>query len=210
MGEGPTAEDVVKRLKEDVGRRFTHVGVIHHETTAGTLNPIHEIGVAIRDFDPAISFVVDSMSAFGAYPVNMQASNVHYLVSSANKNIEGVPGFGFALCHRERLEKEGVHARSLSLDLLAQLKAMDGNGQFRFTPPTHSLLAFQQALEEMQAEGGTSARLARYTANFQTLKQGMAEMGFHPYVPEDIQGVIITTFAYPDDPNFDFPKVYER
>mmetsp|Transcript_110414 Transcript_110414/g.344197 ORF Transcript_110414/g.344197 Transcript_110414/m.344197 type:complete len:148 (+) Transcript_110414:650-1093(+) len=87
---------------------------------------------------------------------------------------------------------------------------MEGNGQFRFTPPTHSLLAFQQALLEHEAEGGVAGRLARYTANFETLKAGMAKMGFHPYLDEDKQGVIITTFLFPDDPNFDFETLYNR
>merc|ERR1719414_1540645 len=159
--------------------------MIHHETTAGTLNPVDAVGNAIRSFDPAISFIVDSMSGFGAYSVDMRASNVHYLVSSANKNIEGVPGFGFALCERGRLLQEGVNARSLSLDLLSQYQGMEGNGQFRFTPPTHSLVAFQQALIEHEAEGGSAGRLARYTANFQVLKAGMAKLGFHPYLSED-------------------------
>eukprot|EP00411_Alexandrium_monilatum_P034729 CAMPEP_0175358558 /NCGR_PEP_ID=MMETSP0095-20121207/15061_1 /TAXON_ID=311494 /ORGANISM="Alexandrium monilatum, Strain CCMP3105" /LENGTH=420 /DNA_ID=CAMNT_0016656293 /DNA_START=58 /DNA_END=1320 /DNA_ORIENTATION=+ len=207
---GPTVEDVVGRLRDSQGRRYTHVGVVHHETTAGTLNPIEPIGRAIREFDRDISFIVDSMSGFGAYSVDLQAANVHYLVSSANKNLEGVPGFGFILCSRERLQREGANARSVSLDVLEQWQAMEGNGQFRFTPPTHALLAFQQALLEHEAEGGSEGRLARYTANFTTLKAGMAQMGFHPYLAEDKQGVIITTFLFPDDPNFRFETFYSR
>jgi len=208
--EAPTVEDVLARLRDHGGRRYSHVGIVHHETTAGTLNPIEAIGKGIRDFDPEISFIVDSMSGFGAYSVDMPAAGVHYLVSSANKNIEGVPGFGFVLCNRERLQREGVHARSLSLDLLGQWQGMQANGQFRFTPPTHSLLAFRQALLEHEAEGGSAGRLARYAANFRTLRDGMAEMGFHPYLDEDKQGVIITTFLFPDDPKFDFDALYSR
>lgn len=206
----PTVEDVLGRLRDNGGRRYSHVGVIHHETTAGTLNPIESIGRAIREFDEDISFIVDSMSGFGAYSLDLQAANIHYIVSSANKNLEGVPGFGFIVCNRERLQTEGVNARSVSLNILDQWQAMEGNGQFRFTPPTHSLLAFRQALLEHEAEGGSEGRLARYTANFQTLKAGMAKMGFHPYLDEDKQGVIITTFLFPDDPHFDFDAFYTR
>lgn len=208
--EAPTVEEVMAKLQDNKGQRYTHVGIIHHETTAGTLNPIHAIGRAILDFDPEISYIVDSMSGFGAYPVDMQASNVHYLVSSANKNIEGCPGFGFAICNRDRLLRDGVHARSLSLDLLEQWRGLENNGQFRFTPPTHSLVAFKQALLEHEAEGGSAGRLARYTANFQVLKTGMAKLGFHPYLSEDKQGAIITTFLFPDDPNFDFGLFYAK
>eukprot|EP01065_Artemidia_motanka_P038586 TRINITY_DN47441_c0_g1_i1.p1 TRINITY_DN47441_c0_g1~~TRINITY_DN47441_c0_g1_i1.p1 ORF type:complete len:447 (+),score=160.05 TRINITY_DN47441_c0_g1_i1:72-1343(+) len=199
-------EDVVAAMKKD---KFTHVGCIHHETTAGTLNPIEEIGQAVRAADPSVAFFVDSMSGFGAYGVDLEKANVSYIVSSANKNIEGVPGFAFCIARKSELEK-ATHARSLSLDLLAQWRGLETNGQFRFTPPTHSLLAFRQALAEHEAEGGVAGRRARYEANFQTLKAGMAEMGFHPYLAEDAQGCIITTFLYPDDSNFDFPRFYRE
>lgn len=204
--DGPTPADIRKALSS---KKYSHVGVIHHETTAGTLNPIKAIGNDIRDFDPSITVIVDSMSGFGAYDVDVHADNVHYLVSSANKNIEGIPGFAFAICNWEKLQKQGKNARTLSLDLLDQTKAMNANGQFRFTPPTHSLLAFAQALVEHKAEGGQPARLARYTANFETLKTGMQDMGFEMYLPADKQGVIISTFLFPDDPNFDFPRLYK-
>eukprot|EP00656_Telonema_subtile_P029241 TRINITY_DN32402_c0_g1_i1.p1 TRINITY_DN32402_c0_g1~~TRINITY_DN32402_c0_g1_i1.p1 ORF type:complete len:446 (+),score=139.77 TRINITY_DN32402_c0_g1_i1:129-1466(+) len=198
--------DVVAALQQ---HKYTHVGVIHHETTAGSLNPVEAIGQAIREHDPEISFFVDSMSGFGAYGVDLEAANVSYLVSSANKNIEGVPGFAFALCRKHKLEAEGVHARSLSLDLLAQWSGLENNGQFRFTPPCHALLAFRQALAEHEAEGGMPGRLARYDANFKVLKSGLAELGFHPYLADDVQGSIITTFLFPDDDNFDFDKFYK-
>ena len=122
------------------------------------------------------------------------------MVSSANKNIEGIPGFAFALCRKSKFDEEGGNARSLSLDLQAQWKGLEGNGQFRFTPPCHSLLGFRQALAEHEAEGGVAGRFARYSANFATLKKGMAEMGFHPYLDEDAQGGPPTL----DDPNPDW------
>lgn len=199
-------DDVRAALKK---QKYSHVGCIHHETTAGTLNPIEEIGAAIRDVDPDVRFFVDSMSGFGAYALDLEKANVAYIVSSANKNIEGVPGFSFAICRRDDLQR-GEFARSLSLDLLAQWKGLEANGQFRFTPPCHALLAFRQALAEHHAEGGVEGRRARYEANFKVLKKGMAEMGFHPYLDDEAQGCIITTFLYPDDTRFDFPRFYKE
>lgn len=199
-------EDAAAALRK---QKYTHVGCIHHETTAGTLNQIEDIGRAIRDADPSVRFFVDSMSGFGAYALDLEAANVSYIVSSANKNIEGVPGFAFCIARKDALEEAG-HARSLSLDLRAQWRGLEANGQFRFTPPCHSLLAFRQALAEHKAEGGVAGRHARYMANFTALKQGMGEMGFHPYLDEDAQGCIITTFLYPDDPAFDFPRFYRE
>ena len=81
-----------------------------------------------------------------------------YLVSSANKCIEGVPGFAFVIARQSTLAATEGHARSLSLDLLAQWRGLDANGQFRFPPPTHALLAFHQAPVGLESEGGVAGR----------------------------------------------------
>ncbi len=130
-------------------------------------------------------------------------------MSSSNKCIEGVPGFSFALCHGATLAATAGNARSLSLDLHAQWAGLQGNGQFRFTPPTHALLAFRQALREHAAEGGATGRLARYAANHAALVQGMAALGFRPYVADSAAGCIITTFLVPQHPRFNFGATYE-
>ena len=201
---------------------FTHVGCIHHETTAGTLNDIPAIGAAVAAHTHsgsgaaaaaaavAPTFIVDSMSGFGAYDLDLAGCHVHYLVSSSNKNIEGVPGFAFALCDRARLEAQGGHARSLALDLRKQWQGLEKSGQFRFTPPTHSLVAFRQALAEHEAEGGVAGRRARYEANAAVLKHGLGEMGFGLYVGPEAQGAIISTFLFPNDAAFDFEVFYNR
>ena len=131
-------------------------------------------------------------------------------MSSANKTIEGVPGFAFALCRHEALLAEGEAPRSLSLDLLGQWRGLEGNGQFRFTPPTHAMLAFRQALREHKAEGGVAGRRARYEANFAVLKGGLGALGFELYVPPEAQGCVIATFLFPDDAKFDFPRFYNE
>ena len=127
-------------------------------------------------------YFVDSMSAFGAVPLDLVASSVDYLVSSANKCIEGVPGIAFVICRREALEMTNGWARTLSLDLLDQWRGLEQNGQFRFTPPPHVLLAFLRALRELEQEGGVTGRAARYRRNHASLVRGMREMGFeeHP------------------------------
>ena len=87
---------------------------------------------------------------------------------------------------------------------------MEANGQFRFTPPTHAILAFQQALCELQAEGGVEGRAARYRDNFQVLVAGMRELGFAEYLRPELQGNIITAFRQPNHPNFQFEEFYAR
>ena len=186
---------------------FTHVALVHCETTSGIMNPVAEIGAVVKA--AGCVYFVDSMSAFGGVEFDFSACEIDFLVSSANKCIQGVPGFGFVLCRRSALEATEGFSRTLSLDLLAQWRGLEGNGQFRFTPPTHTLLAFAQALDELEAEGGISARAARYRKNHETCVAGMRAMGFTEYVPEDLQGHIITSFVYPSE-DFDFVQFYDR
>ncbi|MBD3175778.1 MAG: 2-aminoethylphosphonate--pyruvate transaminase [Armatimonadia bacterium] len=198
--------EVQKALAGDSS--ISHVILVHCETTSGLMNPVEEVGRIVAD--AGRTYFVDAMSSFGAVPLSMPESRIDYLVSSANKCIEGVPGFSFAIARLEPLLAcEGV-ARSLSLDLLAQHRGLESNGQFRFTPPTHSILAFHQALLELEAEGGVEGRMRRYQANHRLLLEGMRAMGFREYVDVDHQGWIITTFHYPDDPSFDFDRFYDH
>jgi 2-aminoethylphosphonate-pyruvate transaminase len=187
---------------------ITSVAVIHCETTTGLINPIKEIGEIVKRFGK--DYFVDAMSSFGAVPLNLAECGIDYLVSSANKCIEGIPGFGIILVKRDTLMKTEGYAQTFSLDLLAQLLRLEKDGQFRFTPPTHSLIAYHQALLELEAEGGVEGRAARYRANYETLIAGMRAMGFEEYLRPVDQGYIITSFTYPHHPNFDFEEFYRR
>ena len=187
---------------------ITSVAVIHCETTTGLINPIKEIGEIVKRFGK--DYFVDAMSSFGAVPLNLVECGIDYLVSSANKCIEGIPGFGIILAKRDTLMKTKGYAQTFSLDLLAQLLRLEKDGQFRFTPPTHSLIAYHQALLELEAEGGVEGRAARYRANYQTLIAGMRALGFEEYLRPEDQGYIITSFTFPDHPNFNFEEFYRR
>ncbi|MCH7567203.1 MAG: 2-aminoethylphosphonate--pyruvate transaminase [Nitrospirae bacterium] len=202
----PDLVQIEKALETDAA--ITNVAVIHCETTTGLMNPVKDIGQIVQRHSRRL--FVDAMSSFGAVPIDLAEWGIDYLVSSANKCIEGVPGFGFALARREALMQTEGNARSLSLDLLSQWKGLDQNGQFRFTPPTHALLAFRQALLELEAEGGVAGRAARYRANYETLIAGMRAMGFQEYLEPEDRGYIITSFRYPPHPNFDFDEFYKR
>ena len=182
------------------------VAMVHCETTTGILNPIEKISTVAKAHD--CQFFVDAMSSFGAIPIDFETLGIDFLVSSGNKCIEGVPGFSFVIARREALLANEGNARSLSLDLVGQLRCFEKNGQFRYSPPTHSLLAFEQALVELEQEGGIEGRQQRYQDNHQTLIQGMSQLGFKPFLPPEIQSYIITSFHFPEDPNFDFGKFY--
>jgi len=186
----------------------THVAVVHCETTTGIINPVPEIGAVVREASAA--YLVDAMSSFGGIPLDVAAAGIDFLVSSANKCIEGVPGFGFVIARRTALDGCRGQARTVSLDLYEQWAGLERDGQFRFTPPTHALLAFRQALDELAAEGGVAGRAARYQNNASILVAGMRELGFETYLRDEHRSAIITTFRYPNDPGFSFEALYKQ
>lgn len=191
----------------DRDRAITHVAVVHVETTTGMLNPIDEIGAVVEAAGRA--YIVDAMSSFGGIPMDMADFKADFLISSANKCIQGVPGFGFIVARYTAMEAAAGNARSLSLDAHAQWQAMEtGRGKWRFTSPTHVVRAFRQALDELDAEGGVEARAVRYTVNQRILVEGMRRLGFRTLLPDALQSPIITSFVSPDHPNYAFPRFY--
>lgn len=201
----PTVEEVVTML--DADRSISHVWMIHCETTSGIVNPIEEIGQAVKLHDKV--FMVDAMSSFGALPLHMVAQNIDVMVSSSNKCLEGVPGFSYVVVKRDLLEASAGASHSIVLDLFDQWRGLETNGQFRFTPPTHALVAFDQALKEHEQQGGVDGRGARYARNAKALVAGMTEMGFATLLQEGLAGPIIQTFLTPRDPNFHFEQFYQ-
>lgn len=202
----PDLDVIAEKLATD--KSITHVAVVHCETTTGIFNPVQAIGQLVSKYGK--TFIVDAMSSFGGVPFDIKANQVDFLVSSSNKCIEGVPGFSFIIADKEQLQKSKGKARSLTLDLYAQWEGLENNGQFRFTPPTHSIVAFRQALKELEQEGGVDARSARYQENYNTLIEGMRKLGFREYLEKEKQGWIITSFLYPESDNFNFNEFYAR
>lgn len=201
----PTAREVGRALAHDPDIEW--VFVVHCETTSGIVNPVEKIGEVTKEYGRRL--IVDAMSSFGALPLDMGAAGIDVMVSSSNKCIEGVPGFAYAICRRDVLEAAKGMCHSVVLDLFDQWQAMEKNGQFRFTPPTHALVAFHQALKEHAAEGGVTGRGERYGDNRDELISGMRALGFETLLDDVEAGPIIQTFLTPADPNFDFETFYQ-
>ena len=186
---------------------ITHVAVVHCETTTGVLNPLKEIAHLVKMHGKKL--IVDAMSSFGGVPLDVHELGIDFLVSSANKCIQGVPGFGFIIARcSELLHCKGV-SKSLSLDIYDQWEAMEkGHGKWRFTSPTHVVRAFKQAMDEL-AEGGVEARHNRYCENHRVLVDGMRSLGFQTLLPDEIQSPVITSFLYPYA-DFNFKTFYTQ
>ena len=201
----PRGEEVAQILADDPA--ITHVVAIHCETSSGILNPVEEISEAT--YAAGRKLLIDSMSAFGA--IELKVADIRYeaMVSSANKCIEGVPGFGFIIARKSELEAAKGNSHSLSLDVHAQWAHMNKTGQWRFTPPTHVVAAFLEALRGHEAEGGVAGRGGRYTRNRDVMVDGMRELGFETLLKDRWLSPIIVTFFCPADENFVFDRFYE-
>ena len=188
---------------------ITHVVLVHNETTTGMMNPLGAIAAIVKAHGKIL--LVDSMSAFGGVPLDIAELRIDYIVSSANKCIQGVPGFGFVIGRVEHLEKTKGWARSLSLDLYDQWQGMEkGRGKWRFTSPTHVVRAFYQALKELAEEGGVAARYARYCENQRRLVAGMEGLGFECVLSSEYHSPIITGFRDPQHADYAFQAFYDR
>ena len=203
--EHPSSLEVQALLEKDAS--ITHVAVVHCETTTGILNPIEEIGEVVYSFNK--TFIVDAMSSFGGVPMDLSNSHIDFCISSANKCIQGVPGFGFVIAKTKALETCKGQARSVALDLYSQWEVMKKDGKWRFTSPTHVVAAFAKALEELVEEGGVNARYQRYADNNQLLRSRLSVLGFDAYISEELQSPIITTYLFPHK-EFSFEHFYQE
>lgn len=201
----PNMEELKNILEKD--NNITHVVMVHSETTTGILNPLHDVATLAKEYGKTL--IIDAMSSFGGVPINVQKLGIDYLISSANKCIQGVPGFCFIIANKEKLSKCSKNARSLSLDLYEQWKEMDNNnGKWRFTSPTHVVAAFSKAIDELLEEGGILERYNRYKNNNTCLIEGLKKIGIKSYLNKEIQSPIITTFYFPNN-EFKFNDFYE-
>ncbi|GAA5174897.1 2-aminoethylphosphonate--pyruvate transaminase [Niveibacterium umoris] len=186
---------------------ITHVGLIHCETSTGILNPLEAIAQVVAKAGRKL--IIDAMSSFGALPIDAREIAFDALIASSNKCIEGVPGMGFVIVEKTAIAASAGNSHSLAMDLHDQHQYMEKTGQWRFTPPTHVVAAFDAAITRFIEEGGQPARLARYRDNCDALIDGLTELGLKLYLPRAIQAPIILTFHAPASPNYDFQRFYQ-
>ncbi len=200
-----TAAAVEAAVKKDPS--ITHVVMIHCETGAGVLNPLPEVAAMCERLGKGL--IIDAMSSFGALPIDARTTRFDALIAASGKCLEGVPGMGFVFLRKAILDGCAGNSQSLAMDLHDQYTYMEKTGQWRFTPPTHVVVALAEAIAQFEAEGGQPARLARYTDNYRTLVDGMARLGFKPFLDPKVQAPIIVTFHAPADAKYDFKTFYQ-
>jgi 2-aminoethylphosphonate-pyruvate transaminase len=200
-----SAAAVDERLKADPS--VTHVVLVHCETGTGVENPLSEIARVCERHGKGL--IVDAMSSFGALPIDARTLRFDALIAASGKCLEGVPGMGFVFLRKAVLDACAGNSQSLAMDLHDQHVYMEKTGQWRFTPPTHVVVALAEAVTQFVEEGGQPARLARYGGNCNTLIDGMGALGFKPFLKPEIQAPIIVTFHAPAHKAYEFKRFYE-
>jgi 2-aminoethylphosphonate aminotransferase len=201
----PDSIEVDRILSADTA--ITHLALIHHETTTGILNPLEEIAAISRRH--GVKSIVDAMSSFAGMPIDLRQTPCDFLVSSANKCIQGMAGAAFVICRNSLLIPPGNYRpRSLYLDLYAQHAGFESTLQMRFTPPVQVLYALDAALSEFFEET-QQGRYRRYCKCWQVLVDGMAELGFAMAVPHLPQSKLLTAFLEPSHPRYRFEAMHD-
>ncbi|MFD1259364.1 2-aminoethylphosphonate--pyruvate transaminase [Entomomonas asaccharolytica] len=185
---------------------ITNIGLIHCETGTGIVNPLAAVSDLCQRL--GLGLIVDAMSSFGALPISANDIVFDALISASGKCLEGVPGMGFVFIRKAILDSCEGNSHSLAMDLYDQYIYMERTGQWRFTPPTHVVAALAEAMKQFIEEGGQPARLARYNNNCQVLLDGLATLGFKPFLKPEYISPIIITFLAPQDSHYDFKQFY--
>jgi len=198
----------LKKLKKVIkkDKNISHLAVVHNETTTGLLNDLDELGKIAKKYN--LEFIVDAMSSYAAIPIDMKKQNIHYLMASSNKNIQGMAGIGFVIANVKSIKKlKDIKPRNFYLNLYAQYDNFIKTYQMRFTPPVQTLYALKQAISEAKKEG-ISNRYKRYSKSWKTLTRFLKENNLKYLVDDKYHSKIITSIFITDDIDFNHMHDY--
>lgn len=177
----------------DANGPFSHVAIVHHETTTGRLNELSQLGARCRA--RGAQLLVDAVSSFGAEAIDFDKANIAAAAATANKCLHGVPGASFVVARRQAIESGASRTYYLDLARLATLQAQRSTP---FTPSVHAYYALVEALREFEEAGGVPARHARYAALAEQVRLGLAARGIMSILPPEHSSVVLRSYALPN------------
>ncbi|MBZ5795211.1 2-aminoethylphosphonate aminotransferase [Burkholderia contaminans] len=187
--QAPDLAQIAARL--DAGG-YSHVAVIHHETTTGRLNDLGAIAEVCRS--RGVKMLVDGVSSFGAEAIDFAGGDIDAVAATANKCLHGVPGAAFVIVRRSALAKAASRTYYLDLGRLAKLQDQRNTP---FTPSVHAYYALVEALREFDEAGGWRARHAHYKALADQAQAGLAARGMPLVLPEGESSVVLRAYRLP-------------
>jgi 2-aminoethylphosphonate-pyruvate transaminase len=196
--QAPDLDAVAARLDAGGGAPFTHVAVVHHETTTGRLNDLQGLGAICGA--RGLQLLVDGVSSFGAENLDFGDSSLAAVAATANKCLHGVPGASFVIVRREALAQAAGRAYYLDLGRLSRLQDQRGTP---FTPAVHAYYALVEALREFAEQGGRAARHRRYAALAEQVHAGLAKLGMGAVIAPEQSSVVLRAYRLPEGVSYE-------
>jgi 2-aminoethylphosphonate-pyruvate transaminase len=185
--EAPDVDAIIGKLDG-----FSHVAIIHHETTTGRLNQIDRLSAACKE--RGVGLLLDGVSSFGAEPIDFDGGGIVAVAATANKCLHGVPGAAFVIVRRDALTRAASRTYYLDISRLAKLQDARNTP---FTPSVHAYYALVEALREFEDEGGLIARHAHYLALADQVGSGLAALGIEGALPDGESSVVLRAYRLP-------------
>jgi len=187
--------------------KYTHLGIVYHETTTGLLNPLDVICPLAKKYN--LVTIVDAVSIYAGMPMELSKLGIDFMASTSNKNIQGMAGVGFVICKKDELEKtKNIPMRNYYLNIYDQYAHFSKTGQTRFTPPVQTIYALRQAILETKQET-VERRWQRYTDCWRILVDAVKKFNLKMLVKEEDQSHLITAIFDPETPKYSFEDLHD-
>jgi len=182
--------------------QFTHLAVVHHETTTGRLNDLRPLLELCRS--RRLRLLLDGVSSFGAESIDFSHPSLAAVAATANKCLHGVPGAAFVIVRRDALTEAVSRTYYLDLGRLARLQEQRNTP---FTPSVHAYYAMVEALREFADEGGRAARHGRYASLAEQVRAGLAALGIESVIPPEQSSVVLRAYRLP--PGMTYTRLHD-
>jgi aspartate aminotransferase-like enzyme len=194
-GYAAVAEEIRERLRAMPDARA--VLLTHNETSTGVMNPIADLAAAVREEAPEALILVDSVSALGAVPFEMDAWGVDVVVTGSQKAWMAAPGLAMvAASPRAWAAMERATMPRFYLDLRAHRDSA-ASGQTPFTPAVAVAYQVDEGLRLMDQEGA-DAVFARHEACAAATRAGLVALGFELFADPRHASRTVTAAVVPE------------
>jgi len=195
----PISVEAVEKILED-DKEIKAIAVVHHETTTGLLNPLHEIGELVKRYGKIL--FVDAISSIGAEKLSMIKDNIDFCVGDPNKCIQSIPGVSFICFRKSTLDKFRKKPRKVFYLDMIKLYDSQEKDDTPFTPAVQAFYALDAALDELLREG-VAKRRARYAARAREVRNGMISLGIESFLPLEYYSSLLASFWLPADTTYE-------
>jgi 2-aminoethylphosphonate-pyruvate transaminase len=196
-------ERIEQHLRNDAA--ITHVIAVHHETTTGRLNDMDRLGHLCNQHK--VSLLLDTVSSFGAEAIDFNNWNLEACAATANKCLHGVPGLAFVLVRRSVFDSRLSAAGTLYLDLYRYYREQM-QGYSPFTQAVQVAFALQEALKELEDQGGWVMRQYQYQGITKQIRHELQQIGFSMLLEEPDCSASLTSFRLP--PGLTYERIHDE